>query len=271
MPIKLGAGLQRCAVVMSAFGALLAGANAASAATYSYTSYSATYAPFQPVTINSTTPALAGNFGMGEIHLTGTGGPSNPDLNVFCMDIYHDLDAGPATMNIINYLTTAGSGSPNPTLTSTQLSHIGSMVSFATTYITSFGTAALKSQASAAVQLAIWEEEYSVNTATGTGGVGGVSFGTTAALLAQAAAYTTANQGNGTTAFSVTLLQPTIVDPHNQDLVFIAVCGADTSGPGCGVPVPTPLPGALPLLASGLGAFGLLGWRKKRKKAALAA
>ena len=33
----------------------------------------------------------------------------------------------------------------------------------------------------------------------------------------------------------------------------------------------TPLPAALPLFASGLGALGLLGWRKKRKAAALAA
>ena len=29
--------------------------------------------------------------------------------------------------------------------------------------------------------------------------------------------------------------------------------------------VPTPLPGALPLFAIGLGALGLLGWRRKRK------
>jgi hypothetical protein len=33
----------------------------------------------------------------------------------------------------------------------------------------------------------------------------------------------------------------------------------------------TPLPAALPLFASGLGALGLLGWRRKRKNAALAA
>jgi hypothetical protein len=32
----------------------------------------------------------------------------------------------------------------------------------------------------------------------------------------------------------------------------------------------TPLPGALPLFASGLGALGLLGWRRKRKAHAVA-
>ena len=32
----------------------------------------------------------------------------------------------------------------------------------------------------------------------------------------------------------------------------------------------TPLPGALPLFATGLGALGLLGWRRKRKAAAVA-
>jgi hypothetical protein len=36
-------------------------------------------------------------------------------------------------------------------------------------------------------------------------------------------------------------------------------------------PSATPLPAALPLFAGGLGALGLLGWRRKRKAAALAA
>jgi hypothetical protein len=36
-------------------------------------------------------------------------------------------------------------------------------------------------------------------------------------------------------------------------------------------PTPAPLPGALPLFATGLGALGLLGWRRKKKAVPFAA
>ena len=48
-------------------------------------------------------------------------------------------------------------------------------------------------------------------------------------------------------------------EPHAASLTLIGtgVAGAET-----------PLPAALPLFATGLGALGLLGWRRKRKQAA---
>ena len=48
----------------------------------------------------------------------------------------------------------------------------------------------------------------------------------------------------------------------------------DTFGdilPGADIRAPFPLPAALPLFASGLGVLGLLGWRRKRKNAAIVA
>jgi hypothetical protein len=53
---------------------------------------------------------------------------------------------------------------------------------------------------------------------------------------------------------------------------FIAdgfIQGCVTPGPACSAA--TPLPAALSLFATGLGALGLLGWRRKRKNAAIAA
>ena len=56
-------------------------------------------------------------------------------------------------------------------------------------------------------------------------------------------------------------------------------CGVNPGFEGVGLdppwqpttpPIATPLPAALPLFAGGLGALGLLGWRRKRKAAALA-
>jgi hypothetical protein len=53
-------------------------------------------------------------------------------------------------------------------------------------------------------------------------------------------------------------------DIEAQDLGLI-------TGIGFVPPGQVPLPAALPLFATGLGALGLLGWRRKRKGAAIAA
>jgi hypothetical protein len=43
-----------------------------------------------------------------------------------------------------------------------------------------------------------------------------------------------------------------------------------SAAPALSDPIATPLPAALPLFATGLGVLGLLGWRRKRKNAAIA-
>ena len=60
-----------------------------------------------------------------------------------------------------------------------------------------------------------------------------------------------------------------------SDSVFYALFDDGGAGPDkdfddmvvriAAAPIATPLPGALPLFATGLGALGLLGWRRKRK------
>ena len=52
------------------------------------------------------------------------------------------------------------------------------------------------------------------------------------------------------------------------DLTLDSVPPLHTQGGPITVTAATPLPGALPLFATGLGALGLLGWRRKRKQAA---
>ncbi len=66
----------------------------------------------------------------------------------------------------------------------------------------------------------------------------------------------------GDTALALALIDPTFTVPDGYSIGFSE---GITSAPSS-----VPLPAALPLFASGLGALGLLGWRRKKKAAALA-
>ena len=107
--------------------------------------------------------------------------------------------------------------------------------------------------------------------------------------------YVTGNDGTNTTRFfdvvsdvtdaitqtvdlpATTSAHSITVDPFNGD-VFVALAGTSAlnpcptsfANPGCIAvfAATTPLPAALPLFATGLGALGLLGWRGKRKNTA---
>ena len=58
-------------------------------------------------------------------------------------------------------------------------------------------------------------------------------------------------------------------DGQGDNVLLTAFNGSNCPfGTECGPPVVTPLPAALPLFVSGLGALGLFGWRRKRKNAA---
>jgi hypothetical protein len=79
----------------------------------------------------------------------------------------------------------------------------------------------------------------------------GPAVGTTETFTAIASAKTTTLAFFGYNALGFDFLSNiSVVDPPPS---------------AAGDPPPTPLPAALPLFATGLGALGLLGWRRKRK------
>ena len=60
-----------------------------------------------------------------------------------------------------------------------------------------------------------------------------------------------------------------IIELPSDDIQYVVLYGTTTTGTG--KDATTPIPGALPLFATGLGALGLLARRRKRKAAALGA
>ena len=94
--------------------------------------------------------------------------------------------------------------------------------------------------------------------------------GTTYQILLSAAATAFAPGGSASALvdpyfFIDPSLDPTFTGgPPAYTFIFSADIG--NFPPGSGPPSETPLPAALPLFTTGLGALGLLGWRRKRKQ-----
>jgi PEP-CTERM motif-containing protein len=211
---------------------------AASAATFQYDGYNITNAQ----TINVLSPTAASGE-MGQLVLNGTGPNAGQTLSAWCLDVFTYLTtSGTYT---VSPLTTAGSGGSNPALTAGQISEIGSLM---------VNGMSSNSNSSAATQLAIWMLEYGSNF-----NYNGVS----------------------STVVSLALDYESNVRPGgkwycpNCTVTLLSLQGDQTLGFGNLPPSASlsavPLPATLPLFATGLGALGLLGWRRKRKRAALGA
>jgi hypothetical protein len=205
---------------------LFAGPSVASAATFQYDGYSVTNEQI----IKITTPIKVSGE-MGQIVLHGSGPQSGQTLLAWCLDIYHFL-ANSGTYQI-------NQPTPNNPFSATQINQIGSLMQHGNDLIK---TNSDGFNASAAIQLAIWEVIYANLSFTGV----------SAAVATLAALYKT-NVGINGPWYCPTCSFSELDGYGNQTLGFVN---------------PVPIPGALPLFASGLVGLGLLGWRRKRKNAA---
>lgn len=129
----------------------------------------------------------------GPITLTSTIGT----LYAWCVDIYHDVYTGTGQSLSYQIGTVTTNNAPTPVaLTTAQENTIGQLAEYGQSLI---GTAAATNDALAAVQLAIWQTEYSNFTYTGASGA------STANALSAAKSFTVADAGllalNGTQTF----------------------------------------------------------------------
>jgi hypothetical protein len=230
----MNVGARFCRFGLPLVSALVAGASAASAATFDYSSYGLT----SPVAISISSPTTASGEA-GQIVLTGAGLQFGTTLDAWCLDIYDTLLSS-GTYNVTPL--TGSTGGSNPvTLSSGQIGAIGALMAYGDANI---GTA----NVSAATQIAIWEVEYP------TFAYNPPAPGSAVQTLASAL-YSDAISGAPGFApdTNVTLLYSCVGDPIcNQSLGYVSA---------------TPLPGALILFGSVLfGGLGVSMWRKQNHR-----
>ena len=200
-----------------------------------------TFAVFQGQNITITSPtSITADAGM--IVLTGTGANLGQTLDAWCVDLFHTLETN-QIYNIVP-LTTAGSGAPNPTLTTTEISQMGALMlrAAADTPGDIFGA-----NTSTAFQLAIWSIEFQ-------GTLLDNASGPLASLVTQLVANVSTGGIWECDTCTVDLLD---APAGNQVLAF----GVE----------PTPLPGAVWLFAGGLGLLGGMVGRRKKSPSVFAA
>jgi hypothetical protein len=224
--------MRTCRISLPVVALLLGGVSAASASTFSYSSYSVKNGQ----SISITKPnSISGS--AGEIELIGSGANKGQDILAWCLDIYDYLKGSGSYQ--IGQLTTAGTGGKNPTLTTTQIGEIGALIEHGDALIAAPGAAY---NVSAAIQLAIWEVEYGT-TGPSKFTYSGLSSGSPSSSTL-AAGYVLDVQ-NGTwglvPAADVYLLSAS----GNQDLAYVV----------------TPLPSTWTLMLIGLASLGFFAYR----------
>ena len=208
------------------------------------TTFQYSYSVINAQTINVLSPTV-GYGEMGQLILNGAGPNSGQTLPAWCLDVSVYLTtSGTYTLGP---LTTAGAGGSNPTLTTGQISEIGSLM---------LNALSSDTNSSAATQLAIWMLEYGSEFS-----YSGVSSAVTALALTYESNVMPGGEWYCPNC-TVTLLSSL----GDQSLGYALL---PTEGGGT-LPA-VPLPATLPLFATGLGALGLLGWRRKQKAKALSA
>jgi hypothetical protein len=259
-------GVRSCRLALLFVFAVFAGTNAASAASYKYSSYNSQLdgeLNGQYVTVN--TPRSVTGLA-GQVELIGAAPNSGQNLLVFCLDIYDTLNSsgGTYTMSQLttsSQLTTNSAGS-SQRLSQTQIGEIGGIILNGDKAISAASAAYLKvnnstnaqylQEVSAAVQLAIWDVEYNTKIVNGKNTVSGTVFtytGIPQNTITLAGTYVANAESGGSWDFPYVSL---LTASGNQTMAYVST---------------TPLPAALPLFATGLGAIGLLARRRKRKAA----